>query len=104
MLGYYAVYKQLPDKLDDLKALADVDEPLEFSCPKSHQPYVYVPGGLEVAGRPKRIVLHDATPAHDGGRWCILMEPATGKNPPSMEVLLVPEPIFRGYVPAVAAH
>jgi len=101
MLMYYAINRELPAKLEDLKPLADLDQALDFTCPLSHQPYVYVPGGLETAGRSKIIILHDAAPSHAGKRWCILMEPAKGKSAPSMEVLLVPEPIFLGYQPVI---
>ncbi len=99
MLLYYAVNRELPKSLDDLKSMADFDAPLDLNCPTSKETYTYVPGGLETPGKSKFIILHDASPAHGGGRWCILMEPAKGRAAPSMEVLLIPEPIFRGYLP-----
>ena len=100
LLMYYALNRQMPDKLDDLQPLAEVDRPLEFVCPVTKQPYVFVPAGLEIAGKPKRIVLHDAAP-HDGVRWCILMESALPGRPPSLEVLPVQEAVFRAYVPVM---
>lgn len=99
MLLYFAIHRDLPKSLDDLKSLTDFESPLDSTCPASKQTYVYVPGGLETPGKSKFIILHDAAPSHRGSRWCILIEPAKGRAAPSMEVLQVPEPIFRGYLP-----
>jgi hypothetical protein len=99
MLMYWAVNRHLPEKLDELKEFADVGTELNFTCPASGLPYVYAPGGLQSAGRPKRIIMHDATPAHDGKRWCILMAPIKPGQAPYMEVLQMPDALFRTYLP-----
>jgi hypothetical protein len=99
MLLYYAVNRHLPEKLDELKEFADVGTELNFTCPVSGQPYVYAPGGLQSAGRNKRIIMHDATAAHDGKRWCILMAPIKPGQAPYMEVLQMTDAMFRTYLP-----
>ena len=99
MLEYYAINKQLPKALDELTALKDLDEPIDLNCPASNLPYVYEPNGLEAPGGSKRIIVHDAAATHNGGRWCLLMAPLVPGAAPTMEVLLIPEPTFRVYLP-----
>jgi hypothetical protein len=99
MLTNYIIHRSLPEKLDDLKTLADVGTDLKFTCPVSNLPYVYIPAGLQSMGRTKRIVLHDAEPSHDGNRWCVLMAPIRGGKAPYLEVILVPPNLFRTYLP-----
>jgi hypothetical protein len=100
LLLYYAVNKRLPERLEDLRSLgADETEP-DFTCPLTHQPYVYVPNGLIGPGESKRIIVYDAIPAHNGKRFCILMpihdKPGAAQ---SVEVLAVPEARFSTYLP-----
>ena len=97
LLVYYALNKELPKKLDDLRAMADLDQELNFKCPVSGLTYTYVPGGLGIVGRNKRIIVHDSFPSHDGRRWCIFMSPAKPGAAQSVEVLEVQEGIFRTY-------
>jgi hypothetical protein len=99
ILTHYIVHRELPAKLEELKALADVGTDLKFTCPVSKLPYVYVPAGLQSMGRTKRIVLHDAEPSHDGNRWCVLMAPIRGGKAPYLEVILMPSNLFRTYLP-----
>ena len=99
MLLFYAINRRLPEKLDELKAMADVDARVEFTCPVSGQPYQYAPQGLRSPGMTRLLVAYDATPAHDGKRWCILMaEPKPGQ-PLATWVEQLAEPVFRAYLP-----
>lgn len=98
MLQFYALNRQLPDKLDDLRTIADVGTELQFTCPVSHQPYAYVPNGLQSAGRNKRILLHDSAASHDGNRWCVLMAPIQNGKAPYLEVVLLPDNLFHTYL------
>ncbi|CAN5619174.1 hypothetical protein BH10PLA1_BH10PLA1_13220 [soil metagenome] len=103
ILSYYAIERHLPATLADAKSvydgLGDSPQPLDLNCPVQHQPYVYVPQGLATPGNDKRIILHDPAPNADGQRWCAFMAlGAGGGASQSVEVLLVPEAIFRGYV------
>ena len=75
-LAYYVVNHRLPDTLDELKPFAD--EPgFDFTCPVSHQPYVYVPGGLRrrAGQHPAGLRLHPRPPRRPVGR-------ADGPGPP----------------------
>jgi hypothetical protein len=60
----------------------------DFTCPASHEPYVYVPSGLSVPGQVRRLVLYDKSPIHKGWRWGIVMSP-----PPPGMVIVTPEVI-----------
>jgi hypothetical protein len=100
LLTYYAVNKHLPDRLDELAPLADVDVPFETTCPASGRPYVYAPAGLQPsAGSDRSLVLYDAVPAHGGLRWGIFVAPPRNGQPPATWVILMSEEVFRGYVP-----
>jgi hypothetical protein len=100
LLNYFLLNKHLPQKLDELKSLADFGTQLNFTCPVSKKPYVYSPAGLEAAGRAKRIYVHDPEPSHEGGkRWCIMMPPVRPGQQPFMEVLLLDDKDFRSYLP-----
>ncbi len=97
MLLYFAVHKRLPAELNELRALADIDQELEFTCPTTGQPYVYVPSGLRFPGKEERLVLHDAEASHGGARWGILAAPPKGERPASMWAVRLPETVFRSY-------
>jgi len=101
LLQYYSLNKQLPPRLEDLTPLAEADQPLQFVCPTSGNPYGYAPQGLVREGRHKRIIIFDTTPAHDGKRWCVLMpddlRPGVSQ---SVEVVQIPEEVFQLYRPA----
>jgi hypothetical protein len=99
MMNYYATNRRLPEKLDELKSYALLGAQLNFTCPVSGRPYVYVPDGLQSAGRPKRILLHDATAAHEGKRWCIFLAPLKPGQAAFMEVLPVEDKDFHTYLP-----
>src|SRR6266496_3760811 len=95
MLEYYALHNRLPVALVELESLADLDQPLNFVCPDSGQPYVYVPAGLQAPDDAKRIVLHDPTPNRLGLRWVILMQKPRGRQPAAMWVVSLTDPLFR---------
>jgi len=97
---YYSLYNQLPARLDDLRAAASVGEVSDYACPVSHEPYVYVPGGLVRPGDERRLYLFDASPAHGGMRWGLVFAPKHGRQPPLADVIKIPEPWMKQYVPA----
>ena len=101
LLHYFAVNKRLPDRLEEVQSFGDADQPLQFTCPTSGKTYGYAPQGLILEGRKKRIIVFDQMAAHDGQRWCVFMaeEPRPGAAQ-SIEVLAVPEGVFRLYRPA----
>jgi hypothetical protein len=101
---YYAVNHRLPDQLSELSAYADVGSVPDYTCPVSHQTYVYVPTGLVLGSDPQHLILYDATPAHDSERgpmrWGILFSPAKGREPVATHVIPIPENTLAGFVPA----
>lgn len=99
ILQYVVLNRQLPPKLEDVKPLADFDQPIDLSCPASKEPYVYVPTGLAHEKQRNVIIVHDAGPAHNGRRWCITMAPREPGQPIALEVIDVPEVFFRTYRP-----
>jgi hypothetical protein len=100
MLEYYALHNRLPATLQDLQSLADLDQPLQFTCTESGEPYVYVPAGLQSPDETRRIILHDPVPDRSGLRWVILMQKPRGRQPAAMWVVSLTDPLFRGYTPA----
>lgn len=43
---YYALHRRLPDNLEELRTVSDIEVDLNFTCPKSGKPYIYNPAGL----------------------------------------------------------
>jgi hypothetical protein len=99
MLLCYALNRRLPDHLQDLATFADADQQLVFTCPVSHQPYVYVPEGLASPTSDRRLVLYDAAPVHHHTRWAILMRPAGPGQTPAAWVVQLTEPMLQLYLP-----
>ena len=99
LLLYYSVNKHLPDRLDELAPLADVDVEFNTTCPKSGEPYVYDPAGLGAPTSDRFLVLYDAVPAHGGLRWGVFVAPPRDGKPPATWVILMSEEVFRGYSP-----
>jgi hypothetical protein len=101
LLMYYAVNKRLPESLDELQSLTDVDTEFHTECPASGRPYVYAPAAIPPAGSDQFLVLYDAVPAHRGLRWGVFILPPHERQPPTTKVILMSEVVFRNYVPKV---
>jgi hypothetical protein len=86
----------MPLQLTDLRTVQDIGSPLHFSCPVSGLPYLYYPEGLVSPDGMGAIIVADATPAHDGKRWCIIEGVKHGKTL-SLQVELLAEPVFRQF-------
>ena len=96
LLMYYQKYHRLPEKLDELRQLPEFPDLPEFACPVSKQAYVYIPTGISSPQEGSRIVLHDATPAHDHHRWAVsITEPTTPGMPLVSKVIALPASGFR---------
>lgn len=102
LLLYYAVNKQLPERLDELAPLADVGTEFHADCPASGRPYAYVPHAVPAAGSDRFLVLYDAVPAHRGLRWGVFIAPPKSDQPPATWVILMSEEVFRQYAPQPA--
>ena len=100
MLTYLAIHGRMPRSLDELQSMQSPGDPvLNFTCPTTGQPYVYVPQGLRSVTDPRQIIVHDRSPDAAGMRWVILMQPAKGRQAAATWVTRLPEPEFRGYQP-----
>jgi hypothetical protein len=75
LLFYYLQNRHFPATLQDLPS--DGPEPLPpLLCPETHKPYVYALKNAIPIDNPRGyIIVHDAVPAHDGVRWCIVVSP-----------------------------
>ena len=107
LLEYYALNRQLPERLEELAALAESESEFVPACPVSGLPYVYLPGGLGAPGTGQRLIIYEQSPAHNGLRWVVVAAPADGDQPPSTRVIPFTEQRFRKYfgrgeVPAAA--
>lgn len=100
IIYYYARFHRLPNSLEELRPFADPGESVDYSCPVSHQSYVYVQNGLALGADPKRLIVFDATPVHNGYRWGILLSFPSGRQPLKTDVIPIKEDVMKGYVPA----
>lgn len=95
LLLYHATYHQLPPTLEDLRRIPDAVSPLEsFNCPVSRRPYLYSQGGVAVAGQTGKVIVYDATPAHDGKRWAIEVLDSSPDSPLVTKVVSLPDSDF----------
>jgi len=99
LLQYYLLNQRLPDKLEEIQSFGDTLDPIILTCPTSHQPYIYNPTGLVSTTTRKRIIVYDATPAHRGGRFCIMFAPQESGKGMAMDVELLSEKEFKKFVP-----
>ena len=103
---YYVRFHRLPDKLEDVSAVADITTVLNFNCPASGRPYIYNPVGLQAqAGDILHLILYDATPAHHGRRWGVVAGPTPNRQGQvfyQMDVVQLTEEVFKSFkqVPA----
>ena len=95
LLRYYSVRKRLPASLAEIRSAGRTGtEPL-FTCPVSGKPYVYRPEGIPLPGDSQRIILYDAEPCHDGGRWAVVIGRDSPSALPKTWVIQVPESTMR---------
>jgi len=98
LLLHYSLHRRLPETLEALAAL-DPEQPVPLVCPVSGEPYVYRPEGLQVPGRPGRLVLYDAAPRHSAMRWGVFVDDAGDARRLTARVILIPDEL----VPSVTA-
>jgi hypothetical protein len=99
-LLYMRINKQMPTTLDDLRTVDDQGSAATFNSPASGQPYVYVPNGMWLSGHSQDIVLYDPGLTKRSMRWCLFLGPPRGNGTFSVDVVALPETVFRGYKPA----
>ena len=94
LLMHFALYRRMPAGLDELQKIAGPDPSIVFECPASRRTYGYNAGGLVAPGVKGRIVLYDATPAHDGKRFAVVIEETKPGQPLIPQVVALPESVF----------
>ena len=99
-LLYMRINGQMPARLEDLRAVDDQGDAATFNSPAAGQPYVYVPAGLWLSGHNTDIVVYDPTLTRKSMRWCLFLGPRRGNGTFSVDVVALPESVFRGYKPA----
>jgi len=105
ILTYYAIHRELPRDLAELAKYADAGETTDYTCPVSHQSYVYVPTGLALNRDASKgiLILYDAKPVHDSTegpmRWGILFFEQHGRQPPDANIIPIPEKVMPGFLP-----
>jgi hypothetical protein len=98
LLLYYRLYHQMPQSLEDIKTIVGADSQPNLISP-SGQPYIYAPGGLWIPKQDKCIMVYDPSLTPDGEHWCLLMPPSKPGGALSVNVVAIPEPVFRSYRP-----
>ena len=91
LLMYFAQHHELPKDLEDLSKVPGFEDVNDFTCPVSHQPYIYTPTGIPGKVIGTRIIIYDATPAHAGFRWGIsVIEPENRTAPLVAKIIALP--------------
>ena len=94
LLLYYATHQRLPGKPEELLAVPGFEIDKQLVCPVSHKPYIYNRAGIATPGSGGRVILFDATPAHQGHRWAIAIQETTDDQPLVAKVIALPEAFF----------
>jgi hypothetical protein len=99
LLLYYGKNRHLPEDVRELAKQPGFDD-LQFTCPVSHQPYVYNPRGLPGLRDGTHLILYDAAPSHGsavsgGMRLAVQVDEPRGGDPLVAKVVAVPEARFR---------
>lgn len=106
---YYITNHRFPDRLAELAQYVDFDQVPDYTCPLSHQPYTYLPNGMESPKMPGKLIVFDSAPVHhtvsEPARWGIVVRPPSGKRfqTMTMDVVPIPESLFRTFRPIPAA-
>ena len=99
ILEFYVIHgHQMPPRLEDVRSLAPVDVEVNFNCPVSKQPYVYVVPGLPDITATHRLIIYDAMPDQNGRRWCVIMDEPKGRDL-IMHARQLTDPQFRAFSP-----
>ena len=91
LLSYYVQHDRLPDSLDGLKQGSGMGQLPPLVCPVSGEPYLYRPEGAGLAGRSGQVLMCDATPAHAGRRWAIIVKASGDSSPLVLDVISLPK-------------
>jgi len=89
ILLYHLSHGKMPADLAAIRQAGGKTCP-PIECPVSHEPYIYHPEGIDVAGLPGRVVLYDSTPCHNGRIWALVASLGATGNTPQVQPFLLP--------------
>ena len=89
LLLYYAIYRRLPNQLDELQRVPGFDN-VELTCPVSKQVYLYQPLGVDLKDG-GRAIIYDPQPSHSGFRWAITVVEPKADEALVAKVVAMPE-------------
>jgi len=97
VLLYYRQHQQMPRALDDLRTIPGGGD-LDFTSPSSGQPFAYYQTGIWAPDKgDKCIIACDPVPSASGKRWCLFMMAPKNGAALAVDVVAVPESMFRNY-------
>jgi hypothetical protein len=91
LLLYFNVERRLPQRIEELGQVTGFENLRDFTCPVSHQPYIYSPTGIPGLEPGSRVVLYDPIPSHSGVRWGIAVQVPGEDQPLIAKVIALPE-------------
>ncbi len=99
ILLYFRQHQQMPPALDDLRTIPGGGD-LDFTSPSSGRPLAYYQTGIWAPDKgDKCIIACDPVPSAGGKRWCLFMMAPKNGAALSVNVVALPEPMFRNYRP-----
>ncbi len=102
LLQYYMINKRLPGTLDELKPLATIGQPTDFTCPNSKKPFVYLPQSPQMLSV-DRVVVYAPEASADGKFRAIVMGIPRGNQAVAAAVVILTEPELQGQLAGAPA-
>jgi hypothetical protein len=96
LLLYHALHGRLPDRLEELQALADPGETFFFECPASGKSYLYMKEGVAIPGQQGLVIVRDPLPSDSGILWAIALLKAGSSQPLNTRVIALTKWIDEG--------
>ncbi|KPJ56331.1 MAG: hypothetical protein AMS16_02580 [Planctomycetes bacterium DG_58] len=95
LLLYYSLNRRLPPSLEELRTVTRDEAELTYVCPQSGETYIYRAEGLALPDGAGSLVLYDAVPVHNGGRWGIVVNRNAPGTPLTAGVVWIDETVMR---------
>jgi hypothetical protein len=98
ILLYYRAHQAMPPNLEELQKIPG-GEDLNLTSP-SGQPFAFSPAGMWAPDQgDKCIIAYDPVRSANGNRWCLFMMLPKNDAALSVDVVILPEPMFLRYRP-----
>ena len=101
LLLYYSANQKLPASLDELRTVMGDEADKMCICPESGETYIYRPEGFPLPDVSGTLVLYDAVPVHNAGRWGIVVNSSAPRTPLTAGVVWINETVISS-LPEVA--